>query len=64
MSNFDENEFKEIIESGHGSEKKESDHRDNQPEKRCYICGRPESETGPLMHIPNQISICKDCMQK
>jgi ATP-dependent Clp protease ATP-binding subunit ClpX len=30
----------------------------------CYICRRPESVAGKMMHIPNNICICNDCMQK
>lgn len=30
----------------------------------CYICRRPESKAGKMMHIPNDICICADCMQK
>lgn len=30
----------------------------------CYICRRPEHVAGKMIHIPNNISICQDCMQK
>ncbi len=30
----------------------------------CYICRRPESKVGKMIHIPNNICICSDCMQK
>ncbi|MSS62701.1 ATP-dependent Clp protease ATP-binding subunit ClpX [Velocimicrobium porci] len=30
----------------------------------CYICRRPESKVGKMIHIPNNICICADCMQK
>ena len=30
----------------------------------CYICRRPESVAGKIIHIPNNICICNDCMQK
>ena len=30
----------------------------------CYICRRPESVTGPMIHIQGDICICSDCMQK
>lgn len=41
----------------------ESYDNDNQ-ENICYLCKRPESITGKLVEIPNQIHICTDCMQK
>lgn len=33
-------------------------------EEVCYLCRRPESVAGKMVHIPNNISICSDCMQK
>ena len=30
----------------------------------CYICRRPESKVGKMIHIPQNICICNDCMQK
>lgn len=41
----------------------DSDNDDNY-EDICYICRRPESKTGKMIHIPNNICICNDCMQK
>jgi len=38
------------------------DHEDL--EEVCYLCRRPESKAGKMIHIPNQITICSDCMQK
>lgn len=36
----------------------------NKYEDVCYICHRPESVAGKMIHIPNDITICNDCMQK
>ncbi len=33
-------------------------------ERYCFLCHRPESVTGPLIDMPNHISVCSDCMQK
>ena len=41
--------------------KKESE---SEYEDICYICHRPESVAGKMIHIPNNICICNDCMQK
>lgn len=30
----------------------------------CYICRRPESRAGKMLHIPQNISICVECMQR
>ena len=37
---------------------------DDEYEKVCFICHRPESQTGKMMELPNHISVCPDCMQK
>ena len=39
-------------------------HKDDEYEDICYICKRPESKAGKMIHIPNNICICNDCMQK
>ena len=36
----------------------------DQYEKVCFLCRRPESVTGPMIGLPNDIHICSDCMQK
>ena len=33
-------------------------------EKICTICHRPESIAGKMIDLPNNMSICSDCMQK
>ena len=37
---------------------------DDEYERVCFICHRPESQTGKMMDLPNHISVCPDCMQK
>lgn len=39
--------------------KKESEYEDV-----CFICRRPESKTGKMFKLPNNISVCNDCMHK
>ncbi|ABX43889.1 ATP-dependent Clp protease ATP-binding subunit ClpX [Lachnoclostridium phytofermentans] len=36
----------------------------NKYEEICYICRRPESKAGKMIHIPGNICICQSCMQK
>lgn len=45
---------------------KNTDHKDDHDhyEEICYLCRRPESKAGKMIHIPNQICICPDCLQK
>ncbi len=37
---------------------------DDEYEKVCFICRRPESVAGKMIHLPNHICVCNDCMQK
>lgn len=36
----------------------------NKYEEICYICRRPESKAGKMIHVPGNICICQSCMQK
>lgn len=42
------------------SEKKENE----EYEKFCFMCHRPESVAGKMIDLPNDICVCSDCMQK
>lgn len=33
-------------------------------EKICYVCRRPESTAGPMISMPGGLCLCRDCMQK
>jgi ATP-dependent Clp protease ATP-binding subunit ClpX len=33
-------------------------------EKVCFLCRRPESVVGKMMELPNNITVCDDCMQR
>ena len=33
-------------------------------EEVCFMCHRPESKAGKMVHLPNNICVCSDCMQK
>ncbi len=46
------------------SEEIDKKDQDSEYEDVCYICRRPESVAGEMIHIPNNICICRDCMQK
>ncbi|WP_408643005.1 ATP-dependent Clp protease ATP-binding subunit ClpX [Lacrimispora saccharolytica] len=43
-----------------GNKKKEED----EYEKICYVCRRPENVTGPMVSMPGGMNLCHDCMQK
>ena len=38
--------------------------KDDEYEKICFMCHRPESIAGKMMDLPNNICICSDCMQR
>lgn len=42
----------------------DSDKNDFDYEDICYLCRRPESKAGKMLKLPNNITICHDCMTK
>ncbi|MBO5461535.1 MAG: ATP-dependent Clp protease ATP-binding subunit ClpX [Ruminococcus sp.] len=38
--------------------------KDDDYEKVCLVCHRPESIAGKMIELPNNITVCNDCMQK
>ena len=65
MSDQDKELEQEIIEKEQTDDAPDTnkDERDGY-EDICYICRRPESKAGKMIKIPNNICICRDCMQK
>ena len=45
-------------------EKTESTENQDTHEDVCFICHRPESKAGKMVHLPQNICVCSDCMQK
>ena len=70
MSEFDfreiETEEKDEVEKVEESQVEVEDTKkdDDEYEKICIVCRRPESVTGKMIDLPNNISVCNDCMQK
>lgn len=54
-----DSEKKEVLEVVK-EEKKENE----EYEKFCFMCHRPESVAGKMIDLPNDICVCSDCMQK
>lgn len=53
------------IEAVEEFESKTNDETDEDDyEEICYLCRRPESKTGKMIELPNDIHICSECMQK
>jgi ATP-dependent Clp protease ATP-binding subunit ClpX len=73
-SNFDDNNIDNLTDHENidqkDKEQKDKEQKDKEQknhesyEEICYLCRRPESKAGKMIHIPNQICICADCMQK
>ena len=65
MSDQDKDLEQEIIEKEQTDDAPDTnkDEKDGY-EDICYICHRPESKAGKMIKIPNNICICRDCMQK
>lgn len=60
MSEQDKNNVEKV---GEGQVEDTKKHEDEY-EKICFVCRRPETATGKMIDLPNGISICSDCMQK
>nr|WP_072526126.1 ATP-dependent Clp protease ATP-binding subunit ClpX [Clostridium sp. Marseille-P3244] len=56
----DPDEKKEVAPVEHD----EKDDGEDEYEKICFICHRPESVTGKMIDLPNNITVCPECMQK
>lgn len=68
---LDEEEKKENADREAGKEKdsrpavrEDGKNDDDGYEKVCFICHRPESVTGKMIDLPNNITVCPDCMQR
>ena len=57
-------EEKETPVTTEGKESSAKEEHEDEYEKICFICHRPESVTGKMIDLPNHITVCPDCMQK
>ena len=65
MSDQDKDLEQEIIEKEQTDDAPDTNKDEKEGyEDICYICRRPESKAGKMIKIPNNICICRDCMQK
>ena len=76
LYNEDENNDIEEVEAEESAEDTASGHKDasstakagksdnSEYEDVCFICRRPESKTGRMFRLPNNICVCNDCMHK
>ena len=54
----------EISQTENNQDKKNDGGNKDGYERICYLCHRPESKVEKMITIPNNITICSDCMQK
>ena len=60
----DGTEMKAPAEKKGKDKERSSGEKENEYEDVCFICRRPESKTGKMFKLPNNISVCNDCMHK
>lgn len=56
-----EREDTEMVEQENNSE---DTVKEDEYEKICYVCRRPESKAGKMIDMPGGICVCTDCLQK
>lgn len=56
-----EREDTEVVEQEKNSE---NTTKEDEYEKICYVCRRPESKAGTMIDMPGGICVCTDCLQK
>lgn len=61
MSEQDKNNVEKV---GNGQVEDTKKQHEDEYEKICFVCRRPETTTGKMIDLPNGISVCSDCMQK
>ncbi len=59
---FPEEKAEDTIASSSDSDKKKNE--EDEYEKICYVCRRPEHVTGPMVSMAGGMNLCHDCMQK
>ena len=65
MSDYrNDDENKELTGQTMSDDHKTEEKHEDEYEKYCYLCRRPESVAGKMIDMPGNIHICADCMQK
>lgn len=64
-SKDDTNKTKKSTDAGDvvNSSKSDSDNT-SEYEEICFVCRRPESKAGKMIHMPQNICVCEDCMNR
>ncbi len=68
MSDFEEKDDQELTdktkEETKESQTENNGQKDQDYEDVCFICRRPESKAGKMFKLPNNITVCNDCMHR
>lgn len=62
--NSSDQEEKKEIAAVEQEDKEKKENEEDEYEKICFICHRPESVTGKMIDLPNNITVCPECMQR
>lgn len=63
--NFEDQE--DVLPSDRVKETEDKENKDENKDKFedvCQICRRPESKAGKMVHLPGNMCVCEDCLQK
>lgn len=65
---IDIDDIEGVVDKSDSNDVEQDGKKENTEEKEyedvCFICRRPESKTGRMFKLPNNICVCDDCMHK
>ena len=61
---MDEKDQDKLVSEESENDVADSVSHEDEYEKVCYVCRRPESKAGPMVSMPGGMNLCHDCMQK
>ncbi len=64
MQNSDGADSNDSDNNNQSSDKQNDNNPNKDYEDVCFICRRPESKAGKMFKLPNNITVCSDCMHK
>lgn len=64
MEEMEDTKDTELEDTGAETADEDGEKAEKEYEDVCFICRRPESKTGKMFKLPNNISVCNDCMHK
>lgn len=64
MEDKEQLDEQDMLEKTEGSAHPGEDTSEDEYEKICYVCRRPESKAGSMVSMPGGMCLCHDCMQK